>query len=175
MRAPGPEFLGFYRASAADGKPPAAKLRRPPPPHKPLNPHFLTLTAAITLTSLITSPASAQCILYGEAKNPKLEIRFADNWNGSTLKGTLYKNNKKETTEILTCSNGTGTCFFDGERVVGFYNHQPARAVKKSANRYLFTGLGTYFALIGDPDSVAAANHFFRRSKGCDRLLRLIY
>lgn len=119
--------------------------------------------------------ALPECILRAEAKKPKLEVGLARSWDGSNLKAIVYKNRMKVMASQITCSNGTGTCFFEGQPIIGFRDNKPSRAVRLAPNRYIFTSLGSYFHLIGDHDSVAAASGFFRASGKCATLLRFIY
>lgn len=130
----------------------------------------LVLQALIAIVSAATASCGKQegsliankpnkCILSTVSKKPRLKIEF-DEWNG-VLKGTLFTENRVTRSVLLSCSNGSGFCYVDGQPIIGINGNQKSREIDKLPDMYLIPGI--------------AKNARWNRSSECINLLRLVY
>lgn len=130
----------------------------------------LVLQALIAIASVATTSCGKQegsliankpnkCILSTVSTKPRLKIEF-DEWNG-VLKGTLFADNRITRSVLLSCSNGSGFCYVDGQPIIGINGNQKSREIRKRPDSYLMPAISK--------DSIWTKNKF------CDGVLRLVY
>lgn len=130
----------------------------------------LVLQALIAVASIATTSCGHQeepltanrpnkCVLSTVSKKTRLKIEF-DEWNG-VLKGTLFTENRITRSVLLSCSNGSGFCYVDGQPIIGINGNQKSREIRKRPDSYLIPAISK--------DSI------WTKNKACDTLLRLVY